>query len=222
MTPAAPARIASFLFRARTSAKPTTGKHLRWMLLHTLLFTPAMPVSLEKSLYGNFSDTGNSAWRMRSGRRRALRETYVDALRAVGSCKYFVVGTKVKVHPNTPNSRQSKGESYKEIYKLQIGDLFDVSGVSWYGPTEDFTVIDARPRAGYGDYLYLDINGQQVGMAHFAEVNADILGGQTVPAGTYLGRTQPLMGKSTGRHIHIEDPDLLRSSDKTLKILQGE
>ncbi len=59
-------------------------------------------------------------------------------------------------------------------------------------------------------------------MAHLAEVNADILGGQTVPAGTYLGRTQPLMGKSTGRHIHIEDPDLLRSSDKTLKILQGE
>lgn len=118
------------------------------MLLQALLITPAMPVSLEKRLYGKSSGARNGAWRMRRGRRRALRETNNDALRAVGSCKCFVAGTLVKVHPDTVNSRQIKGESYKEIDKLQIGDLVlsanEHTGELSYRPVTELFVHDVK------------------------------------------------------------------------------
>jgi hypothetical protein len=48
---------------------------------------------------------------MRRGRRKALRETNIDAVRAVGSCKCFVAGTKVK----TPSG-------YRNIEDIRPGD----------------------------------------------------------------------------------------------------
>lgn len=91
------------------------------MLLQALLILPAMPVSLEKRLYGKSSGTGNGARRMRRGRRKALRETNIDALRAVDSCKCFVAGTKVKTpsgYRNIENIRaRDEVLSYNETTK---------------------------------------------------------------------------------------------------------
>jgi hypothetical protein len=60
----------------------------------------------------------------------------------------FVAGTLVKVHPETVNSRQIKGESYKDIDKLQIGDLVlsanEHTGELSYRPVTELFVHDVK------------------------------------------------------------------------------
>lgn len=54
----------------------------------------------------------------------------------------------MKVHPNTPNSRQIKGESYKEIDQLRIGDLVlsgdEHTGELSYHPVTELFVHDVK------------------------------------------------------------------------------
>jgi len=75
----------------------------------------------------------------------------VGAWRSVGEFNFrtcFVAGTLVKVHPNTPNSRQIKGESYKEIDQLRIGDLVlsadEHTGELSYRPATELFVHDVK------------------------------------------------------------------------------
>lgn len=64
-----------------------------------------------KRLHGKFSDTGNGAWRMRRGRGRALRETNIDALRTVDSCKCPSMEGQVKIP-----------SGYRNIEDIRAGD----------------------------------------------------------------------------------------------------
>ncbi len=75
----------------------------------------------------------------------------VGVWRSVGEFNFrtcFVAGTLVKVHPDTVNSRQIKGESYKEIDQLRIGDLVlsadEHTGELSYRPVTELFVHDVK------------------------------------------------------------------------------
>jgi hypothetical protein len=115
--------------------------------------------------------------------------------------------------------------------KVDLGRTHnDKDGMPWYGPNaefvvDDFTVGENKHQGTSLRLSVLDKNGNIAGkieLGHLTEINQDIYNAEKgvtkFAAGTILGKTNRLIGCTTGLHLHITN---FRGDRKTLRKLMA-
>jgi hypothetical protein len=104
---------------------------------------------------------------------------------------------------------------------------------TWWGRNAEFRVRSVTiGEPGCGSRISLSILGANrspvanIDLVHFNEINAKIFNGantgRVFSPGTYLGRTNKIVGLSLGPHVHVQSPDQGADRDHIRKIMSGQ